>query len=148
MKLPHWQWSRPFLDSVFIPFSKGMSLAAPYIVQATIIIYIAGLDLEPESAKRNCPGIMIIIWIVIRMPTGAWPSPRFDYLLGTRVISSADLQEQNPLGLSLPAPISKKLNRWAEQYFPVKWADASSKMTKKYCKKYGNEAVKYAGYGL
>jgi len=56
--------------------------------------------------------------------------PWFDYLLGTRVISSADLQEQNPLGLSLPAPISKKLNRWAEQYFPVKSADASSKMTK------------------
>ncbi len=33
--------------------------------------------------------------------------PWFDYLLGTRVISSADLQEQNPLGLSLPAPLAK-----------------------------------------
>ncbi len=73
--------------------------------------------------------------------------PWFDYLLGTRVISSADLQEQNPLGLSLPAPISKKLNRWAEQYFPVKSADASSKMIK-ILQKYGNEAVKYAGYGV
>jgi hypothetical protein len=56
--------------------------------------------------------------------------PWFDYLLGTRVISSADLQEQNPLGLSLPAPISEKLNRWAAQYFPVKWADASTNMSK------------------
>ena len=73
--------------------------------------------------------------------------PWFDYLLGTRVISLADLQEQNPLGLSLPGPISKKLNRWAEQYFPVKSANASTK-DEKYCKKYGSEAVKYAGYGL
>ena len=86
--------------------------------------------LEPEWAKKKLPwhydhhmnSNQDANWCVTK--------PWFDYLLGTRVISSADLQEQNPLGLSLPAPISKKLNRWAEQYFPVKSADASSKMRK------------------
>ncbi len=52
--------SRPFLDSVFILFPKACHWP-PYIVQATIIIYIAGLIWNQNGPKRNCPGIMIII---------------------------------------------------------------------------------------
>ncbi len=31
------------------------------------------------------------------------PNRRFDYILGTRVISSQELQEQNPLGITFAA---------------------------------------------
>ncbi|MCU4615881.1 sterol desaturase family protein [Acinetobacter lwoffii] len=113
----------------FYPFSKGMSLATLYSAGNYYYLHRRA-HLEPEWAKKKLPwhydhhmnSNQDANWCVTK--------PWFDYLLGTRVISSADLQEQNPLGLSLPAPISKKLNRWAEQYFPVKSADASSKMRK------------------
>lgn len=49
--------------------------------------------------------------------------PWFDYLMGTRVISSADLQEQNPLGVKLPQPIANWLSSSIEKYFPAKWVE-------------------------
>ena len=47
--------------------------------------------------------------------------PWFDYILGTRVISSAKLQEQNPLGVLLPTAIAKPLSHWVNRVFPAKW---------------------------
>ncbi len=44
--------------------------------------------------------------------------PWFDYIMGTRVISSADLQESNPLGVKLPLFIENKLNILARRYAP------------------------------
>lgn len=44
--------------------------------------------------------------------------PWFDYIMGTRVISSSDLQESNPLGIKLPAMIEKPLNALARKYAP------------------------------
>jgi sterol desaturase/sphingolipid hydroxylase (fatty acid hydroxylase superfamily) len=43
--------------------------------------------------------------------------PWFDYVMGTRVVSSADLKEANPLGLPLPAPLSKALTQAIESVF-------------------------------
>jgi sterol desaturase/sphingolipid hydroxylase (fatty acid hydroxylase superfamily) len=40
--------------------------------------------------------------------------PWFDYIMGTRVISSPDLQESNPLGIKLPRFIENKLNALAQ----------------------------------
>jgi hypothetical protein len=37
--------------------------------------------------------------------------------MGTRVVSSADLKEANPLGLPLPAPLSKALTQAIESVF-------------------------------
>ena len=44
--------------------------------------------------------------------------PWFDYIMGTRVISSADLQESNPLGIKLPLFVENKLNALARRYAP------------------------------
>ena len=55
--------------------------------------------------------------------------PWFDYLLGTRVISSADLQEQNPLGVRLPAPLAQLMNTAAQRYRPAKWVEQSAALS-------------------
>ena len=44
--------------------------------------------------------------------------PWFDYIMGTRVISSPDLQESNPLGIKLPKLVEDKLNALARRYVP------------------------------
>src|SRR5690606_9790043 len=85
-------------------------------------------QLEPELEKKKLPlhydhhmnSNQDANWCVTK--------PWFDYLLGTRVISSADLQEQNPLGMVLPAPIAKKLNSWAACYCPAKWVHNPAKI--------------------
>ncbi len=44
--------------------------------------------------------------------------PWFDYLMGTRVISSIDLMESNPLGMRLPGVVERPLNRLARRLSP------------------------------
>ncbi|MDI1302209.1 MAG: hypothetical protein PSX71_09915 [bacterium] len=44
--------------------------------------------------------------------------PWFDYLMGTRVISSDDLAESNPLGIKLPGFVEKRLNAVARRLLP------------------------------
>lgn len=44
--------------------------------------------------------------------------PWFDYLMGTRVISSADLMESNPLGIKLPSLVERPLNTLARRLLP------------------------------
>ena len=50
--------------------------------------------------------------------------------MGTRVVSSADLKEANPLGLPLPAPLSKALTQAIESVFPAKWVEQKPKLVK------------------
>ena len=40
------------------------------------------------------------------------------------MISSLDLQEQNPLGITLPQGVSERLTQWVNQVFPAKWVKA------------------------
>lgn len=55
--------------------------------------------------------------------------PWFDYLMGTRVISSDDLAESNPLGIKLPEFAEKRINRLARKWLPSTFArlDANRK---------------------
>lgn len=48
--------------------------------------------------------------------------PWFDYLMGTRVISSEDIRESNPLGIRLPKGVEKRLNRLVEKWRPGAFA--------------------------
>lgn len=107
---------------MFYPVSKGMAAAAVY--SACNYYYIhRRAHLEPDWAMRKIPwhydhhmnSNQDANWCVTK--------PWFDYVLGTRVISSKDLQEQNPLGMVLPAPVSKILNVVAATYFPAKWVE-------------------------
>lgn len=107
---------------MFYPVSKGMAAAAVY--SACNYYYIhRRAHLEPDWAMKKIPwhydhhmnSNQDANWCVTK--------PWFDYVLGTRVISSKDLQEQNPLGMVLPAPISKILNFVAATCFPAKWVE-------------------------
>lgn len=107
---------------MFYPVSKGMAAAAVY--SACNYYYIhRRAHLEPDWAMKKIPwhydhhmnSNQDANWCVTK--------PWFDYVLGTRVISSKDLQEQNPLGMVLPAPVSKILNVVAATYFPAKWVE-------------------------
>lgn len=78
--------------------------------------------LNPEWAKANLPwhydhhmnANQDANWCVTR--------PWFDYLMGTRVISSTELQERNPLGMKLPKAIEAPLNRWVRRASPRAFA--------------------------
>lgn len=111
------------LSVVFYPFSKGMALAAVYSAGNYYYVHRRA-HLEPDWAKRTIPwhydhhmnSNQDANWCVTK--------PWFDYILGTRVISSLDLQEQNPLGIALPQVVSDKLTQWVNQVFPAKWVKA------------------------
>ncbi len=105
---------------VFYPVSKGMVAAALYSAGNYYYIHRRA-HLEPDWAKRKIPwhydhhmnSNQDANWCVTK--------PWFDYVLGTRVISSAELAEQNPLGIALPEFISTWLNKSVDRYFPAKW---------------------------
>lgn len=110
---------------LFYPVSKGMSLAVLY--SACNYYYIhRRAHLEPDWAKRKIPwhydhhmnSNQDANWCVTK--------PWFDYILATRVISSADLQEQNPLGLKLPKPVSNMINTVVNRYRPAQWVQHRS----------------------
>ncbi|MDH0564120.1 sterol desaturase family protein [Acinetobacter courvalinii] len=111
----------------FYPISKGMSLAALYSAGNYYYVHRRA-HLEPDWAKRTIPwhydhhmnSNQDANWCVTR--------PWFDYVMGTRVVSSADLKEANPLGLRLPAVLSKTLTQAVEAVFPVKWVEHKPKL--------------------
>lgn len=107
---------------VFLPFSKGMALAAIYSAGNYYYVHRRA-HLEPDWAKKKIPwhydhhmnSNQDANWCVTK--------PWFDYILGTRVVSSADLKEQNPLGILLPQPVADVLSNAVEKFFPAKWVE-------------------------
>ena len=114
--------------TVFLPVSKGMALSTVYCACNYYYIHRRS-HLEPDWAKKTIPwhydhhmnSNQDANWCVTK--------PWFDYILGTRVISSLDLQEQNPLGIALPQVVSNKLTQWVNQVFPAKWIKAPEVIT-------------------
>lgn len=115
------------LSAAAYPFSKGMALAVVYSAGNYYYVHRRS-HLEPEWAKKRIPwhydhhmnSNQDANWCVTR--------PWFDYVMGTRVVSSADLKEANPLGLPLPAPISKILTEAIESVFPAKCVEQKQKL--------------------
>lgn len=78
--------------------------------------------LNPEWAKKRIPWHydhhmntnQDANWCVTR--------PWFDYIMGTRVISSVELMESNPLGIKLPNIVEKPLNLLARRLSPQTFA--------------------------
>lgn len=109
-------------SGVFYPISKGMSLAALYSAANYYYIHRRA-HLEPEWAVKKIPwhydhhmnSNQDANWCVTK--------PWFDYILGTRVISSQELQEQNPLGITLPHVMAQGLNHLSAAYFLAKWVE-------------------------
>ena len=112
---------------LFYPISKGMAAASIY--SACNYYYIHRRShLEPDWAVKKIPwhydhhmnSNQDANWCVTK--------PWFDYILGTRVISSIDLQEQNPLGITLPQPIANWLSAGVNKYFPAKWVEKTPQL--------------------
>lgn len=109
-------------SAIFYPFSKGMALAAWYSAGNYYYIHRRA-HLEPDWAKRKIPwhydhhmnSNQDANWCVTK--------PWFDYVMGTRVVSSADLKEQNPLGIRLPTALARPLSQAVEKIFPAKWVE-------------------------
>lgn len=110
---------------IFYPVSKGMMWAAVYSAGNYYYIHRRA-HLQPEWAKRTIPwhydhhmnSNQDANWCVTK--------PWFDYVLGTRVISSVDLQEQNPLGIRLPTALATWLTQQVNQVFPAQWVAAKA----------------------
>lgn len=109
-------------SSVAYPFSKGM--AAAFVYSAGNYFYTHRRShMEPEWGKKTIPwhydhhmnSNQDANWCVTK--------PWFDYLMGTRVVSSDDLKEQNPLGIVLPQTVADALNRLSARYFPAKYVE-------------------------
>ena len=112
---------------LFYPISKGMSLAVFYSAANYYYVHRRA-HLKPEGAKKTIPwhydhhmnSNQDANWCVTK--------PWFDYILGTRVISSPDLQEQNPIGIRLPKTLSTCLNRSIHHIFPAQWVNETTKI--------------------
>lgn len=74
--------------------------------------------LDPEWGKRKVPWHYDHHMNSNQNANWCVTKPWFDYLMGTRVISSRDLQESNPLGVKLPQWAEKPLNRLARRLAP------------------------------
>lgn len=78
--------------------------------------------LDPEWGKRAIPwhydhhmnSNQDANWCVTR--------PWFDYIMGTRVVSSPDLMESNPLGIKLPKFVERRVNALARTLLPHAFA--------------------------
>src|SRR5690606_26771905 len=111
---------------VFFPVSKGIMAGSMY--SALNYYYIPRrAHVELEWARTKIPCLYDLHMNSHQDSNCCVTKPWFDYTLGSRVISSADLQEQNPLGIALPQPLSALLNRGAEKFFPAKWVDRNEK---------------------
>ncbi|MDE2422566.1 MAG: hypothetical protein KGO49_15470, partial [Gammaproteobacteria bacterium] len=85
--------------------------------------------LDPEYAKKRIPwhydhhmtSNQNANWCVTR--------PWFDYIMGTRVITTASQTETNPLGIQLPVWLEKRVNKAARRLLPKSYAqiDANSR---------------------
>lgn len=114
----------------FYPFSKGMSLAAVY--SACNYYYVHRRShLEPDWAKRKIPWHYDHHMNSNQDANWGVTKPWFDYIMGTRVVSSADLKEQNPLGIRLPQVLAKPLTEMVEAVFPAHWVNAKNNQESK-----------------
>ncbi|MCK4107711.1 sterol desaturase family protein [Acinetobacter radioresistens] len=108
---------------MFYPISKGMALAAWY--SAINYFYThRKAHLEPEWAMKVIPWHYDHHMNANQDANWCVTKPWFDYIMGTRIISAQDLQEKNPLGIALPEPLSKSLQKIAGRYFPAQYIQA------------------------
>ncbi|WP_394651530.1 hypothetical protein [uncultured Acinetobacter sp.] len=106
--------------AIFAPLSKGMAIAAAY--SAINYFYVhRKAHLQPDWAKHRIPWHVDHHMNANQDANWCVTKPWFDYLLGTRVVSSPDLKEANPLGIWLPRAVSQRFTHVVERLRPVKW---------------------------
>lgn len=106
-------------SALFYPFSKGMAAAALYSAGNYYYCHRRA-HLDPTWGKAKLPWHFDHHMNSNQDANWCVTKPWFDYIMGTRVVSSSDLQEANPLGLNLPHAASQWLSRSVEKIRPVK----------------------------
>ena len=86
--------------------------------------------LDPDWARRHVPWHYDHHMNANQNANWCVTKPWFDYLMGTRVISSPDLQESNPLGIRLPRRLERSLNRLARKLAPRAFAKVDAAKAK------------------
>ncbi len=84
--------------------------------------------LDPDWGKKNIPWHYDHHMNTNQDANWCVTKPWFDYLMGTRVISSADLQESNRLGIRLPKFAENRLNQLARRHAPRAFARLDANM--------------------
>lgn len=103
-------------------FSKGFALSNWYCAANYFYVHRRA-HLEPEWAKKTIPWHYDHHMNANQDANWCVTKPWFDYVMGTRVISSDDLKEQNPLGIILPEALANLIAETVEGVFPVKWVE-------------------------
>jgi len=109
------------VTTLFFPVAPFFTLGTYYAAGKYFYVHRRS-HLDPEWAKKNIPwhydhhmnSNQDANWCVTR--------PWFDYIMGTRVISSDDLAETNPLGIKLPKFVEKRVNAAARKFLPKAFA--------------------------
>lgn len=119
-------WALATVSSVValaaLPVSKGFSLGVLYSAGNYFYTHRRS-HMDPAWGKRHIPwhydhhmnSNQDANWCVTK--------PWFDYVMGTRVVSSDDLKESNPLGIWLPKVIAEPMTQAIAQLFPVKYVE-------------------------
>jgi hypothetical protein len=111
--------------AVAYPFSKGV--AAGFVYSACNYFYTHRRShMQPEWGKKTIPWHYDHHMNANQDANWCVTKPWFDYIMGTRVVSSDDLKEQNPLGIALPQFVADGLNQFAHAYFPAKYVEKKS----------------------
>lgn len=107
------------LFPVFWPINKGLAISTVY--SACNYFYVHRRShVEPAWGEKKIPWHFDHHMNSNQDANWGVTKPWFDYIMGTRVVSSPELKEQNPLGIPLPEPVSKLLTKTVEHFFPVK----------------------------
>jgi len=85
--------------------------------------------IEPEWGKKTIPWHYDHHMNTNQDANWCVTKPWFDYVMGTRVISTEDLMETNPLGIKLPKFIEEPLNRLARRFSPKTFAKLDANRT-------------------
>ena len=110
---------------LFYPLSKGMAAAALYSAGNYYYIHRRA-HLQPDWSRKKVPWHYDHHMNANQDANWCVTKPWFDYLLGTRVISSVDLQEQNPLGIRLPQALAQLMTGIVARYRLATWLQKST----------------------
>ncbi len=111
------------------PVSKGFVAAAWYSAGRYYYVHSRS-HLNPDWGRKRIPWHFDHHMNTQQDANWCVTRPWFDYIMGTRIASSRELMESNPLGIALPEFIEAPLNRSLRQWFPKVFETLESNLVK------------------
>ena len=107
--------------SLLLPVAPFFTLGTYYAAGRYYYVHRKS-HLDPEWGKKTIPWHFDHHMNTNQDANWCVTRPWFDYIMGTRVISSSDLAESNPLGVWMPKVIEKPFNKACRALFPKAFA--------------------------